>query len=184
MPEEADRNTISSRLDEYLESDSVTEASGPELIFTTLVEFVEEYVSNIMRLPDDGAPLAWCPSWWAHPEAVVRLSTMWRSMEYLAGDPALGMSVWWRDHVDPHMRMLRDPLTGPFAACQRARTHVDQPTLPTDVPPDEMFDHPAYSLEAAQAAEAPTAEEIRNSPRPWLGWIALTMPQPDNGTNG
>ena len=30
-------------------------------------------------------------------------------------DPATGMSVWFRDHADPHMAVLMDP-DGPFAA--------------------------------------------------------------------
>ncbi|MDT0612031.1 DUF4913 domain-containing protein [Streptomyces lancefieldiae] len=181
MAEELNGETISSRLDAYLESEAETESVADALLFSSLEEFVEDYVTQVIRLPYGEVPLAWCPSWWAHPEAVARLTTMWRAMEYLRDDVALGMSVWWRDHFDPHMRMLRDPLAGPFAACRQAGGHIDQPPLPTEAPPSGMLDHPAFSLEAALAEEAPTAEEIRNSPRPWLGWIALTMP-PDNDT--
>ncbi|EFL41538.1 DUF4913 domain-containing protein [Streptomyces griseoflavus] len=184
MPEESNDGTISSRLYDYLESDSADEASAPGLVFSSLLEFVEDYVAPVLRLPADEGPLAWCPSWWAHPEALARLAALWRAFEYLRGDASLGMSVWWRDHADPHMRVLRDPLTGPFAACRRAGTHIDQPPLQTEAPPAGMLDHPAFSLEAALAEEALTAEEIRNSPRPWLGWIALTQPTLDDGTAG
>ncbi|MGV9354199.1 DUF4913 domain-containing protein [Streptomyces misionensis] len=184
MPEEDEGETISSRLDEYLEADSVTETPAPGLVFPSLVEFVEDYVVQIVCTMEGEDPLAWCSSWWAHAEALVRLSAMWRSFEYLRVDAALGMSVWWRDHVDPHMRRLRDPLTGPFAACRRAGTHIEQLPLPTEAPPAGMFDHPAFSLAAEPDEERPTAEEIRNSPRPWLGWIALATQPLDNGAVG
>ncbi|MFD7685934.1 DUF4913 domain-containing protein [Streptomyces sp. NPDC059781] len=185
MPEETDGETISSRLDDYLDSEVATETSDSTFIFPSLPEFVEDFMAPVLHLPVYGeTPLAWCPSWWAHPEALARLTAMWRSFEYLRGDVTLGMSTWWRDHVDPHMRVLRDPLTGPFAACQRAGTHIDQPSLPTEAPPDGLFDHPAFSMEAALAEEALTAEEVRASPRPWLGWIALATPPPDNNPVG
>ncbi|MFD0314766.1 DUF4913 domain-containing protein [Streptomyces flavalbus] len=187
MPEETDGRTFTSRLEDLLEPDAEPDPGGRDLIFDSLVSFVEDYVAEIMRLPGDNAPVAWCPSWWDHPEAIVRFSAMWRAMEYLTTDPALGMSVWWTQHVDPHMRLLRDPVLGPFAACHRVGGHVQQSKLRTDPAPQEMFDHPAYSREAAEAADAaerPTADDIRNSERPWLGWIALTMPPPDNGTVG
>jgi len=46
-----------------------------------------------------------------------RLEALWRAWEHLRQDPALGMSVWWRDHADPHMAALLDP-DGPFAGVE------------------------------------------------------------------
>jgi hypothetical protein len=43
------------------------------------------------------------PVWWGHPEAVARLTALWRAWEVLRLDPATGMSNWWTLHFDPHM---------------------------------------------------------------------------------
>ncbi|MFE0960529.1 DUF4913 domain-containing protein [Streptomyces fungicidicus] len=184
MSEEPSDETLTSRLHDYLEGDAEPEPEERLLVFTSLLEFVDDYIAQVMAFPDGGAPLAWCPTWWLHAEAVVRFSVMWRAFEYLKTDPALGLSVWWRDHADPHMRMLRDPATGPFAACQRAGSHIAPSPLPTAAPPDGLFDSPEFSVAASDATERSVTEEIRNSPRPWLGWIALTLPTLDEGTAG
>ena len=41
---------------------------------------------------------------------------MWRAWEHLRLDPALGMSVLWREHADTHMATLTHP-EGTFKAC-------------------------------------------------------------------
>jgi hypothetical protein len=40
---------------------------------------------------------------------------MWRSWEHLRLDAATGMSLWWRDRTDHHMRVH----LGPFYNCDR-----------------------------------------------------------------
>ncbi|MEU8517880.1 DUF4913 domain-containing protein [Kitasatospora sp. NPDC048722] len=153
------------------------EQTGEGLIFVTLAAFVEEYLTVLVRRPAEGSGSAWCPQWWAHPEAVARLASLWRAFEYLSMDPSLGMSTFWLHHADPHLRALMDPRRGPFAGCAAGAGHRDHEHLPTAPVPDGHLDHPAFSLHAALEAEAvehPTPEEIRGSERPWLGWIALT----------
>jgi hypothetical protein len=59
------------------------------------------------------AKSAWCTEWWKHPEAVCRLSGMWRSWEALRLEPGTGTSVWWRDYADHHLAKLLDP-QGPY----------------------------------------------------------------------
>ena len=53
-----------------------------------------------------GNALTWCPERWRHAEAIARLEAPWRAWEHLRLDPALGMSVWLRDHADHHMAVL------------------------------------------------------------------------------
>lgn len=97
------------------------EAPRPE--FDSVYDFVEQhlvflYERKIVQSQDR----AWCRQWWMHPEAVSRLEALWRAWESLRTDPATGMSVWWRDHADPHMSALLDP-AGPFWACSAERGH-------------------------------------------------------------
>ena len=51
-------------------------------------------------------------------------------------EPTFGMSVWWRDHADHHMRMLMSP-EGPFAD-SRDQNGQGEP-LPYTAPPAGMF---------------------------------------------
>ena len=108
-----------------------------ELVFPDTEAFVRDYLAVTYRRPLDGGRTAtWCPQWWAHPEAVLRLEALWRSWEYLRTDPALGMSVWLRDHADHHMPVLFDP-AGPFKGCTPDKGHGDRllPLPLTPAPP-------------------------------------------------
>lgn len=51
----------------------------------------------------------WSDTWWEYPEALSRLEAVWRAWEFLRLEGALGMSVFWRDHLDPHMKALTAP---------------------------------------------------------------------------
>ena len=74
-----------------------------------------------------------------HPEAVARVAALWRAWEHLRLDPATGMSIWWRDHADHHMRVLMDP-HGPFYKCDmqkhRDPDHLEPKKAPTGWFPD------------------------------------------------
>ena len=84
-----------------------------------------------------GGPVTWCASWWAHPEAVLRLTALWRAWEALRLEPATGMSNWWTLHFDPHMRLLLDAERGPFACCTRGQHQEGKPgPLPLTEPPE------------------------------------------------
>ncbi|WP_393059602.1 DUF4913 domain-containing protein [Streptomyces sp. LN549] len=131
-----------------------------ELIFRSLDLFVEEYLAQVVRRRVDGVHLAWCPDWWTHPEAVARLASLWRAFEYLRVDSSLGMSNWWLHHADPHLAVLMDPRTGPFASCWGPDGHkADIGPLPGNPSPPEMWDDPAFSADAAEAEEARKAAE-------------------------
>ncbi len=68
---------------------------------------------------------------------------MWRSWEHLRQDPATGVSVWFRDHADPHMAVLLDP-DAPFKHCSPEKGHVARAEpLPLVDPPAGLFAPPA-----------------------------------------
>lgn len=103
------------------------------LYFTSLDEFVESYVARVWarKLTPNG--FVWCPEWWRHEEAVVRLEALWRSFENMrVENPQSGPAAWLINTADPMMGVLLSP-TGPFRACLSG--HVSQPQLPTQPAP-------------------------------------------------
>ncbi|MET8751684.1 DUF4913 domain-containing protein [Streptomyces sp. NPDC004667] len=42
---------------------------------------------------------------------------LWLAWERLRLESMLGMTTWWVQHADPHLRILMDPARGPFAGC-------------------------------------------------------------------
>lgn len=50
------------------------------------------------------------------PEALIRMESIWQAWEHLRLEPAVGVSTWWLNHADPHMRVLMDK-EGPFKKC-------------------------------------------------------------------
>ncbi|MET9692190.1 DUF4913 domain-containing protein [Streptomyces sp. NPDC006514] len=109
---------------------------GPEFYFSDVFAFVTDYLAVTIRRPLDGASATWCPLWWEHPEAGARLSALWLAWEHLRHDPALGMTTWWIQHADPHLRVLMDPRQGPFASCS-PKGHTQEPLAPLPVEPYE-----------------------------------------------
>lgn len=102
--------------------------------FADVFAFVDGYlVHTYARQTTGPSAMRWCPAWHRHPEAVARLTAMWRAFEELRLDPGAGPSSWWLNHVDPMMAALTTP-DGPFRECGPTQ-HRLQPLLPT-VPPD------------------------------------------------
>lgn len=112
---------------------------APQLYYTSVDEFVREYLRNIYRRRIDARSRYWAAAWWRYDEAVIRLEALWRAWEHLRLDPSTGMSVWWRDHADHHMAVLMDP-AGPFstADCEDDKNARGEP-LPYVAPPIGMF---------------------------------------------
>jgi len=109
-------------------SSAATSASTPEPpepAFTNLVDFVEKRIVVIYRRVTDSATRRWCPEWWRHDEAVLRLFALWRAYEALRrDDQGLGLSQWWLQHADPHMRVLM-AVDGPFELCKKQHRDGD-----------------------------------------------------------
>jgi hypothetical protein len=81
----------------------------------------------------------WCREWWLHHEAVARLDALWRAWEFYREqtNPApAGMSLWWRDHANPHLELLLMSPRSPFRLCTRGiHTAQPDPPLPVSPPP-------------------------------------------------
>lgn len=112
-------------------------AAEPTLFFGSVDEFVRERLRyTYSRRVGPQGPNRWAAEWWRYPEAISRLDALWRSWEALRLEPTFGMSVWWRDHADHHMRMLMSP-EGPFADSRD--TNAQGEPLPYTAPPQGMF---------------------------------------------
>ncbi|WP_085528371.1 DUF4913 domain-containing protein [Kocuria massiliensis] len=114
----------------------------PELFFSNVEEFVTKHLIPSYNRSIDGNTRFWCPQWWRHPEAVQRLEAIWRAWEHLRQDPSTGMSVWWRDHADYHLRVLMAG-DGPFRACSVDEGHKDRTrkaAFPVEPAPRGLFD--------------------------------------------
>ena len=61
----------------------------------------------------------WCAAWWRHPDEILRLEGARRAWYKLAGEPGTGLSVWWRDHMDPCLHELLST-NGTFGGCTTA----------------------------------------------------------------
>jgi len=111
------------------------------LYYSSLPDFVGEMVAPLYARSFEGRERTWCPAWWKHPEAVVRLDAMWRAWEHLRKDPTVGMSSWLRDHGDHHMTVLMAS-DGPLKGCSPGKGHSDRDwrRLPLEQPPTNLFD--------------------------------------------
>ena len=112
---------------------------APELVYGSAEEFLHEQLLPTYVRSVTGKSAKWCIEWYFHPEAVSRIAALWRAWEHLRLDPATGMSVWWRDHADHHMRVLLDP-QGPFYNCDmkehREPEHLEPKKAPEGWFPD------------------------------------------------
>lgn len=111
----------------------------PTTYYSSLIEWYEDFFKHVYRRNFSASHLTWCDQWWRHPEAVSRLDALWRAWEHLRLEPGLGMSVWWRDHVDPHMAALTSP-DGCLKGCQPTAepepgVHNPRVTLLPSAPP-------------------------------------------------
>ena len=115
----------------------------PELVYSSAVEFFADLLAqSYVREVNEGAANAWCPEWYKHPEALIRMEAIWRAWEHLRLEPALGVSTWWLNHADPHMRILMDK-EGPFKKCAydgHKTPAPDRTALPHKTPEAGIFD--------------------------------------------
>jgi len=115
------------------------QAATPAPYYPTVEAFVRELLAPTYRRSLGGHGVAWCPYWWRHAEGIARLEAIWRAWEYLRLDPATGISVWFRDHCDPHMAVLLSA-DGPFRGCSPEKGHVGRGNpLPIEPPPEGLF---------------------------------------------
>ncbi|RJK95924.1 DUF4913 domain-containing protein [Vallicoccus soli] len=75
-----------------------------------------------------GGEWRWCLRWQEHPEALSRLTALWRTWEVLRRDADLGMATWYRDYLDPQLATLLSS-RGPFSLCSEERHALPGPLL-------------------------------------------------------
>jgi Domain of unknown function (DUF4913) len=119
------------------EPPAATAPVEPQLHFGSVDEFVrEKLIYTYSRRVGPNGQFRWDENWWMYPEAISRLDALWRAWEALRLEGTFGMSAWWRDHADHHMRMLMAP-DGVFAASRSENAQGDP--LPYKAPPAGMF---------------------------------------------
>jgi hypothetical protein len=127
--------------------------------FRTLDAFVRDFLAVVYaRQVTDQHSRAWCPQWWQHSEAFVRLDALWHAYEYMRRDERTGLDVWWIHHADPHMARLFDP-QGPFKYCSVRGGHKPM------VPNLEVANHVRPSGTAIASLEFATLDDFVNN---WL----------------
>jgi hypothetical protein len=141
----------------FPEPEAADEDQAPAPYCASLNEFVETILLPLYRRSLEGHERAWCPEWFKHAEAVLRLDALWRAWEHLRPEPALGMSVWMRDHLDHHMPVLLDS-DGPFKRCSSDRGHRPLEPLPSAPPP---LDFPSKGGVVRTAAPSADTDKTR-----------------------
>jgi hypothetical protein len=65
----------------------------------------------------EGGGIRWCRLWWQHSDAVQRFTALYLAYAQLSAEQSqLWLSIFLRDHLDPHLATLTSPY-GPFHAC-------------------------------------------------------------------
>jgi hypothetical protein len=86
----------------------------------------------------------WEETWWEIPEVLSRFEALWRAWEALRLAGPLGMSVFWRDHLETHMKSITAP-DGPFWQYRSIdKTNVVPPTWPS-APADRQAGRVEYT---------------------------------------
>ncbi|MFI5838022.1 DUF4913 domain-containing protein [Micromonospora sp. NPDC051300] len=119
----------------------INEQVAAEPVYRNVEAFVGDYLAYVVerRL----ASRAGCrgelvPPVVGHPEAISRLYALWRAWETLrVSDLQTGMSLWWRDHLDPHLSALTAEY-GPFNRCNPTK-HTEPRPLPVELAPPEVL---------------------------------------------
>ena len=109
-------------------------------LYPDVETWVRDYLAPIIARPQTHS-VAWCPEWWRHAEAIARLEALWRAWEYLRLDGTTGPSVWWRDHLEPHLTVLCDVERSPFADCHNGHKDTLEP-LPVEPAPPGWWGEP------------------------------------------
>ncbi|WP_216364044.1 DUF4913 domain-containing protein, partial [Subtercola boreus] len=114
-----------------------------------------------------GGGMRWKAAWWDSEEAQQRMEALWRSWEAARQDEKAGMSSWWINHCDPHMKALLSP-EGPFAD-SKDENRIGAP-LPYTAAPDGMFKDDRqpllYTEQQKQQQEEQEGQESQGGTQP------------------
>lgn len=111
-------------------AEAVTPAQEPEPQFKSVVEFVDGFIRPMYATTlNDQDAVNWSKRWYTHPEAVARLSGLWRIYEIQrAKDKQHFLEEFLRIHADYHMRHLMAD-GSVFSRCSSS----DVPSIPLPV---------------------------------------------------
>jgi glycine/D-amino acid oxidase-like deaminating enzyme len=127
----------------------------------------EHLADDYERRITKGSGHLWAADWWRYLEAGTRIEAMWRAWEHLQLDPATGMSDWFRDHADHHMRLM-NPDWGPFGKRGHETDDVTTPLpyeeLPTSLqslspPTRRRFEATTACHNCCEACRAPDSSQ-------------------------
>ncbi|TYC96612.1 DUF4913 domain-containing protein [Arthrobacter echini] len=114
----------------------------PETVYGSAEEFLHDQLLPCYLRDVDGKKAIWCANWYLHPEAISRITALWRAWEALRLEADTGMSIWWIQHADPTMYVLLST-DGPFFNCagsHRAPKPMHYELAPAGWFPDERLD--------------------------------------------
>ena len=136
-----------------------TEPDVPLPAFESVEDWIDSYFLPMFRLPL-GGQYRWCAQWWAHTEAVSRLTALWRAWEAMRLEPATGISDWYSAHFGHHLPILTGP-DGPFCQCDGSDHQELKPFLAEPVDYDLLaafgaeLDNPAGPIGTGDDVPAP-----------------------------
>lgn len=84
--------------------------------YPTLQAWVHQWLVPTLERDRNRSQLAWCSSWWRHPEAIAVLGALWHQWEASQDQPWTGMATYMAHYHYPLIERLTQP-DGPFGAC-------------------------------------------------------------------
>jgi hypothetical protein len=116
-------------------AEDTPEQESPEI--QPLHDSVEAWVTHVYTttfIRRTGAATRWCAQWWDHPEAIVRLTSLWLTWESArAAEDPHPMADWLWRYLDTLAPVLHSP-DGPFSECDPT-DHVPGTPMPTQAAP-------------------------------------------------
>ena len=161
-------------------------ATGPELRFHSVPEFVEHFVIPNWRhgINDESRR---CATWWEHSEAMMHLEALWEAFETMrASKDGTSSSDFLLRYFNPTMEYLTSR-QGPFVLCDASSgKHAIRQLWPVNPAPEGLFevyptpaDEPVMDA-AADATDLPAGFAVEaDEPDPTgddddVSWLSAT----------
>lgn len=117
MSHSDERQDQTNENDAMPDDELITEdGSVPDLVYENHIDWVEDWLAPVYeQLITAGR--AWCPEWWRHPGASVRLHALWHSWEVAITEGGSAMATWFVKLGDPMMNEVTRA-DGTFRGCK------------------------------------------------------------------
>ena len=123
-------DTLENQLGDLHATDTEPTAGHPDWRYQNVHDWVEQWFSIHYARSMTG--IGWCPRWFDHPEALLRLTALWRSWEGARRDDTKGIASWLVYLADPLVRELFDK-SGTFRYCSHGEHRKVPEALPLEV---------------------------------------------------